>query len=62
MKLFDPNADKVEDGQEEGFEQLANPIEQEDMDDDELAMFQKVIDKKQPKNEIDWHAFGDLED
>ena len=26
MKLFDPNADKVEDGQAEGAEQLANPI------------------------------------
>ena len=62
MKLFDPNADKVEDGQEEGFEQLANPIEQEDMSDDELEIFQKVINKKQPTNqEIDWHAFGDLE-
>ena len=47
MKLFDPNADKVEDGQEEGFEQLSNPIEQEDMSDDELEIFQKVINKKQ---------------
>lgn len=35
MKLFDPNADKVEDGKEEGSEQLSNPLATEGQLDNE---------------------------
>ena len=55
MKLFDPNADKVEDGQAEGEEQLSNPEvnkaetiteDIDDLSDDEFIKFRDCIKDK----------------
>ena len=63
MKLFDPNADKVEDGQAEGEEQLSNPevnkVETitediDDLSDDEFIKFRDCIKDKLNMN---WKDF-----
>lgn len=53
MKLFDPNADKVEDGQAEGAEQLANPIAT-DIDEEletEDSVFNKFVEIEKDLND-----------
>ena len=45
MKLFDPNADKVEDGQAEGAEQIANPLGDDDLSDADYNKALESIDK-----------------
>ena len=62
MKLFDPNADKVEDGQAEGAEQLANPIEDSDVVNEDLdnmgrhdqEMFIRCVNEIWGMSVIEW--------
>ena len=54
MKLFDPNADKVEDGQAEGAEQLANSIATDDINEEletEDSVFNKFVEIEKDLND-----------